>query len=798
MSGNEFNLFAENAQIPGHNINNNYNINIRKQQFNLFDNDNGSNNQINQRKQNLRNSLIDFKRQGENNNFNINNTGNNKNALNPKTIVNKNHNLLETGININLQPKEDSKNNNNESKDNNMININNNRRTYSFKNKYSNVNNINNLNLEQNKINLINDEINNNINNIINNNTQIYNNKNRKNNFNNNNQGINNQKNNIIFNDNRINQDILDNNYINNNQRNKNKNNNIDNNIIQINNDHNNKEININLNKKGQNGKNLFNNNQNNIIQNNNKKQNINIHININQNNEDHNSNKSKTQIINSKKNRIHNNNNLNMNPVNNEQNYNKIIEINNRQQNLMEKCDLFQSVICFGENKKSNNINRENRINQRKKEELLKKKKQDERNKAEIKDKLKCYICMDRLKKPRICKFCNRPSCEYCLKNWLKTKDQCGFCRKKISFEDTIEIPIINDIAEFFMKNIENAENSSENDNSNQIYGSYMSFISSNFEGDEDICPKHKKKYEHFCFQCNEKYCDKCLSFLDDSFKIHEKHNIIPLEQMEKNKTVANDIVEELKKMKQSNLEIDNLINQCNMKIEELEIQKNNFMKQIDFISNEIKTDLDQTLFKINKEYDKIKSKTVEIDNTIDTTPKALKNIIYSKDHGQGKKIYEHITDLNKFDLERNALNSFNSLKNKLYIETYISENMEIIVPDNKSNNFKDNQTIIKEQSCNLIPDIDMKIFFEYSLNNVCLSIKLKNKNNNNIDLSKILCFVIFMKKTNSCEFNKLEQKKENNEIKLTTNISSYVFNSFKDEKNMIIYKLNFLVYKS
>jgi hypothetical protein len=285
----------------------------------------------------------------------------------------------------------------------------------------------------------------------------------------------------------------------------------------------------------------------------------------------------------------------------------------------------------------------------------------------------------------------------------------------------------------------------------------------------------------------------------LDDSFKIHEKHNIIPLEQMEKNKTMTNDIMEELKKMKQSNLEIDNLINLCNLKIDELEIQKNNFMTQIDLIGKEIKSDLEKTLFNLNKEYDKIKSKTDEIDNTIDTTPKALKNIISSKDHGQGKKIFEHIYDLNKYIFEENAKNLINLQKGNLYVETYISENMEIIAPDNKGNNFKDNQAIINEQSYNLIPNIDMKLSFNYSLNNVCFSIKLKNKNNNNnIDLSKILCFIIFFKKNNACEFVKMKQKKNNEDINLSTNISSYAFNSFKDETNKIIYKLNFLVYKS
>ena len=66
----------------------------------------------------------------------------------------------------------------------------------------------------------------------------------------------------------------------------------------------------------------------------------------------------------------------------------------------------------------------------------------------------------------------------------------------------------------------------------------------------EENICQKHKKKYEYFCCQCNEKCCDKCLIFLNESSKKHQNHLIVPLDQMEKKDSKFNQVMIELEKL--------------------------------------------------------------------------------------------------------------------------------------------------------------------------------------------------------------------------------------------------------
>ena len=215
-----------------------------------------------------------------------------------------------------------------------------------------------------------------------------------------------------------------------------------------------------------------------------------------------------------------------------NKDNNNKNTDSKNKRPNTKEKKNIFKSVIIPNEINNDNKENKENKVKNKKKEKInLKKEKENEKNKAEIMDKLKCYICIDKLKKPRMCKYCHRPACENCLKMWLNEKHQCGFCRKRINYNETIEIPIINDIADFFMKNINNQKeevNNKKNDNKNEqksfeseVYDSYSEISKLKLKEEDNLCQKHKNKYEYFCYQCNEKYCDKCLVICNNSSKM-------------------------------------------------------------------------------------------------------------------------------------------------------------------------------------------------------------------------------------------------------------------------------------
>jgi hypothetical protein len=52
-------------------------------------------------------------------------------------------------------------------------------------------------------------------------------------------------------------------------------------------------------------------------------------------------------------------------------------------------------------------------------KKELEKIKKENELQ-EQIRDSLKCYICLSKVTKPKMCNFCKKICCEVCINKWL------------------------------------------------------------------------------------------------------------------------------------------------------------------------------------------------------------------------------------------------------------------------------------------------------------------------------------------------------------------------------------------
>ena len=574
-----------------------------------------------------------------------------------------------------------------------------------------------------------------------------------------------------------------------------------------------------------------FNNNNNNAINRAGKKNNSQINKKLNYNNnfrEDNINNKMKNNInininINNNKNNPIQINNININNNNksdcfkyikdnikiNEDNNNDNNNTNNMNRAKNERRNLSQSVNSF--NKTSNIINANTYNNSKKKnmkikqsEEMKQKKKEeDEINRNQIRDNIKCYVCIDKIKNPRICKYCHRPACSECLRKWLNSKNQCGYCRRKIKFHETIEIPLLDEkFFEFFSKNVENKkeDNSDMNINNNNyddiIYKSEL--ISQNEEENnlKNICITHNKKLAYFCVQCNKKYCQKCLNILNDSAKIHKDHTILPIDKIKNNKKMI-ETLEEYNKLEETNTKLNDLINLCNLKKRELEIEKNNSIGQLDSIKEEIKAYLDYKLININSNYDKLKGKVHEINSAIDTTPIALMNIVKSNDYGQGDKIYEHIVNLNKINFEDSLLNlKYN--KQNLFLENFISIPIEINIANEELFN-KGEKIIINNQALNFISDFDCNL--SITNHGITISIEIniskKENNNNNVsDISKFLCFAIIQKQKYACEFIYLKSIINEKEVILCGNINPKAFLSFKNENNKIIFRFYFMKY--
>ena len=61
-----------------------------------------------------------------------------------------------------------------------------------------------------------------------------------------------------------------------------------------------------------------------------------------------------------------------------------------------------------------------------------------------EISDLIKCYICLNKIKNPKMCKFCQHLACDECIRKWLNEKNICGYCRHKITRFDFIDVPFM------------------------------------------------------------------------------------------------------------------------------------------------------------------------------------------------------------------------------------------------------------------------------------------------------------------------------------------------------------------
>ena len=96
-----------------------------------------------------------------------------------------------------------------------------------------------------------------------------------------------------------------------------------------------------------------------------------------------------------------------------------------------------------------SNNNNESNQLSEEQKEEIA--------VENEIRDHLKCYICLSKVKKPKMCKFCKRLCCSDCINSWLTGHDYCGICKRKVTLDDLILVPFVDDMSTYFINNIEN-----------------------------------------------------------------------------------------------------------------------------------------------------------------------------------------------------------------------------------------------------------------------------------------------------------------------------------------------------
>ena len=209
--------------------------------------------------------------------------------------------------------------------------------------------------------------------------------------------------------------------------------------------------------------------------------------------------------------------NNINQIPNIQENNINDDNNINNTE-NIQSNNNENNNINLINNNEANNIENVEEEKNEIKEE--TKEISKEETIGSEIKDTVKCYICFEKINKPKMCPHCHRMACEKCLYNWFINlkKDKCGFCRLNTSFKEMISVPfmdvVVNFVEKFFNKKKLEVYNINDKD-----------FV--------EYCPEHENELlYYYCLDCGKAYCKTCFVFFGEEKDKHNEHSIIEYEK--------------------------------------------------------------------------------------------------------------------------------------------------------------------------------------------------------------------------------------------------------------------------
>ena len=412
----------------------------------------------------------------------------------------------------------------------------------------------------------------------------------------------------------------------------------------------------------------------------------------------------------------------------------------------------IFKLKNMMPNNSNNNNKEDDKQIKENKKE-IEKKKKLEEMKKEQeleeqIRDSLKCYICLSKVTKPKMCNFCKRICCEVCINKWLENHSFCGICKRHITAQDMITLPFLDDMSQFFINNIDNQhkknminyKQQSKDINKNvkplNNINNNMNNITEVSEGTEftprndSICQQHGNKIDYYCVQCNKYFCSQCLIFFGTEKDKHKDHLIVQISKLDD--LGVNQALDEYTKLPETKNEINKLLGLCNFKKREDKIKKYeiiNFMKlikdlyikKIDDETNELKASLENA-----------KQQKIQIENNINSFSSEINKLLSNNNNNQNNNINQQqilrslkiMNNLNKNlnrDLEEKSKRSL-----KLFVENYQTDFYEIPI---QNLNHINNGAKLMNYTLNNIPNYPYDLITIHNNNKIIISINVTIK---------------------------------------------------------------------
>ena len=349
--------------------------------------------------------------------------------------------------------------------------------------------------------------------------------------------------------------------------------------------------------------------------------------------------------------------------------------------------------------NQSSNKKNQKNNKKEIEKAKKLKEKEIEEQKKEdqledEIRDHLKCYICLGKVSRPKMCKYCKKICCSACIDHWLQDHSFCGICKHQVTTQDMISLPFLDDMSTFFINNIDNQKKKNvdksktaliqlgknvisgqgmkRNNINNLPQINYMNNhnininISSNIDNniinnnedlneiidnedddfDENVCQEHGENISYYCIQCDKYFCSKCLVFFGEETKKHKNHFIVQVTKI--NDLGVTQAIKEYKKLGDTKNKLNDIIGRINMIKKEKEIKKYEVINIIDFIREYNQIRMNEEIKKYQDIINYVRNQKLNVENINMALPNELNMILNQNDINKAQEIYNKINMLN------------------------------------------------------------------------------------------------------------------------------------------------------
>ena len=362
------------------------------------------------------------------------------------------------------------------------------------------------------------------------------------------------------------------------------------------------------------------------------------------------------------------------------------------------------QNSNKFPSNRNNQNKNNKEMEKAKKLKELREKEIEDQKKENqledEIRDHLKCYICLGKVVKPKMCKYCKKICCSACIDKWLENHTFCGICKHQVTTQDMISLPFLDDMSTFFINNIDNQKkknlnkskecfqnvgdkiisgqgmrnsqnkqpqiNYNNNPNINiNINNIHNNNVDNNEEIneineaeeeelDENFCQEHGERIGYYCIQCDKYFCSKCLVFFGEETQKHKNHFIVQASKI--NDLGVTNAIKEYKKLDATKNKLNEIIGLINITKKEKEIKKYEVINIIDFIREYNKIKMDEEIEKYQNIINYVKNQKQNLDQINLSLPNELSTIINQNNMNKAQEIYNKLSVFNNNNLNLNS----------------------------------------------------------------------------------------------------------------------------------------------